>query len=723
MKRHIFITILTLLAAAFCAVGVYAAPQKAAGGIMFSYTDPNAGAVAWAGEFNAWNVSASPLVKGTNGVWSVVIALPPGDHEYKFVVDGTWITDPENPVTHGDFGNSVVSVGKDGDLTLMRATSNTAYSPKIFMGGRVIGTYQSIRNDETKRFELRRPDMDIDFGFDIRMSEALSAHILTNIRSETEDVEFFRTRLNFDRGSLSLLRPHLNLFAYDNESAGTWDDPMHLVGDVGIYSHAYGFERQGFRLSSDLWGLRSEFHYSDNFRPGGTSYPGLGDAVQFTASLLGVVDSLRTVRSGTQFVLAPGQVTKVHKVNVSDNNEDMFAVRLRRDLRKGFTLGVLGRTDRGFDLGSTVFARPTRPLAIERVYGDFEKEWFAAGAELAAELPHRFGAFAEFLHGRERMNFISGASDQFEVTAADSTGVKGLQHTGFTDLRGHHFELDRSNRVRVGGTWSEAHEDIMVRAEVEHQTHDYEIEQPGLSSAMTAWRLQWDRNWRYYVSREATTRLDLEFINFDYAANTPWNYQLWFPTGNFWLEHGEHVVGFDRLLMLGGNDVVRVRPAVKVPIKELDRRIGHVQLSDFTFNYDGTFNSTGIDRRPRYIESLFRFRVNLTPQVRVSTDTRWAKYDDRALGLARGYVSHFGELAYQFAPGVRVALGLGVDPVVLDTRTNEFAPIGRDAFLFERGANAINAETDYFGLGAQIDAAERALHAQRRVQIRAHVTF
>ena len=79
-----------------------AAPQNVSGGVRFTYLDPAAGSVNWAGAFNNWSTSATPLAKGSDGIWSVDVALPAGSHEYKLVINGSqWIGDPENPMTSG----------------------------------------------------------------------------------------------------------------------------------------------------------------------------------------------------------------------------------------------------------------------------------------------------------------------------------------------------------------------------------------------------------------------------------------------------------------------------------------------------------------------------------------------------------------------------------------------------------------------------------------------
>jgi len=90
------------------------APEKVRGGVLFSYSNPSAGKVAVAGSFNNWSQDANVMRKNAAGIWSAVLPLGSGEHQYKFVVDGNWITDPSNSkiVTDPDGNeNSVVSGG------------------------------------------------------------------------------------------------------------------------------------------------------------------------------------------------------------------------------------------------------------------------------------------------------------------------------------------------------------------------------------------------------------------------------------------------------------------------------------------------------------------------------------------------------------------------------------------------------------------------------------
>jgi 1,4-alpha-glucan branching enzyme len=63
--------------------------------VEFSCHAPKAKAVFVAGTFNDWKPDAEPLHHHPpNGKWTVMLSLPPGHHEFKFVVDGQWCCEP-----------------------------------------------------------------------------------------------------------------------------------------------------------------------------------------------------------------------------------------------------------------------------------------------------------------------------------------------------------------------------------------------------------------------------------------------------------------------------------------------------------------------------------------------------------------------------------------------------------------------------------------------------
>jgi 1,4-alpha-glucan branching enzyme len=81
--------------------------------VVLEFVSPTAREVRVAGEFNDWRPESTPLIKSKDGEWVVRLMLRAGEYEYRLVVDGRWIENPEadqrtaNP--HGGF-NSVLRV-------------------------------------------------------------------------------------------------------------------------------------------------------------------------------------------------------------------------------------------------------------------------------------------------------------------------------------------------------------------------------------------------------------------------------------------------------------------------------------------------------------------------------------------------------------------------------------------------------------------------------------
>ena len=85
--------------------------------VTFTY-EGSASKVLLAGSFNGWS-GVSMTKNGTT--FTYTYDLEPGMHEYKFVVDGNWISDPSNPNVTGTDGNSYIVISGSGST----ATGNT----------------------------------------------------------------------------------------------------------------------------------------------------------------------------------------------------------------------------------------------------------------------------------------------------------------------------------------------------------------------------------------------------------------------------------------------------------------------------------------------------------------------------------------------------------------------------------------------------------------------
>lgn len=68
--------------------------QEGPAATKFACLAPAARAVFLVGTFNGWDAKATPMIKDAEGNWEVAVALPPGRHEFKFVVDGALCCEP-----------------------------------------------------------------------------------------------------------------------------------------------------------------------------------------------------------------------------------------------------------------------------------------------------------------------------------------------------------------------------------------------------------------------------------------------------------------------------------------------------------------------------------------------------------------------------------------------------------------------------------------------------
>lgn len=96
-------------------------PARSSGGVRFRYYNPRASRACVAGGFNDWRAGACEMHRHPWGVWEAVVPLGEGVHEYKFIVDDTWVRDPCNPCVvlngHGTV-NSIIEVRPDGEVRM-----------------------------------------------------------------------------------------------------------------------------------------------------------------------------------------------------------------------------------------------------------------------------------------------------------------------------------------------------------------------------------------------------------------------------------------------------------------------------------------------------------------------------------------------------------------------------------------------------------------------------
>lgn len=85
--------------------------------VQFVLSDSAATSVSVIGDFNGWLPSAAPMRRVERGqAWAAVVLVPPGRHEYAFLVNGTrWVADPRAPRA------ADVDFGKPGSVLMVQA--------------------------------------------------------------------------------------------------------------------------------------------------------------------------------------------------------------------------------------------------------------------------------------------------------------------------------------------------------------------------------------------------------------------------------------------------------------------------------------------------------------------------------------------------------------------------------------------------------------------------
>jgi 1,4-alpha-glucan branching enzyme len=121
-QAPLWCALVAAIACTACTPGVQAptlAPVTTSDGVRFSLVHRDAKSVALAGTFNQWSIASHVLWRdATSHVWRLVVPLPPGEHLFMFVIDGSeWLTPPlADDFVNDGFGsrNGVVVVQSTG---------------------------------------------------------------------------------------------------------------------------------------------------------------------------------------------------------------------------------------------------------------------------------------------------------------------------------------------------------------------------------------------------------------------------------------------------------------------------------------------------------------------------------------------------------------------------------------------------------------------------------
>ena len=271
IKRGLFI-FMTMVYVAYGAVSVDG------GRVVFTLENPSAKAVFIAGSFNDWSESANPMESDGEGNWSATLDLPAGRYEYKFVVDGVYIEDPDNPESSPDpYGgsNSVLEIGENGRIVSAKAkseqrTSNTSANSRVYIGGRYVGIAESRWNrDGDRRFRLGKPRHRMEAYLRVKISDDVAAWGSMNVDTRDAD-RIYEAPLSLDSAAIDLAARDFDGQVYYNRAAGGLGDPMKILGPSDIAGAPgqgvpFGLGTGGIRASGSILGIELSGLYCDRF--------------------------------------------------------------------------------------------------------------------------------------------------------------------------------------------------------------------------------------------------------------------------------------------------------------------------------------------------------------------------------------------------------------------------------------------------------------------------
>jgi hypothetical protein len=717
-----------------------AQPASDAGVVRFVYPDTLVQSVSLGGDFNGWSPTATPLDR-EGPVWVTRVFLDPGTYEYKFMVDGEWHTDRANPEV-SPAGNSVVRVGGDGEVLPPRPSPVGAGTSGVEPGAgggaigwslRYVGLVTSRRDRDLDRYELVDPLHDIDLRLDARLTPELSGWFLTHVDNRGDGASSRRLALRYDRSLIEWRPGRSSLRLFDNVGVTTFDDPGALVGHIGIYDDEFGYLQRGVGWRQRILGAPLELLYSDDTEPRLARLP------------LPPFPDL----SGAPAAALAGDRVRGYVSSPDHTNADLLAMRARGGTgERGAGIGV--RIDRGRSQGllSEINVTQIAPDTLTGTGRLFTTTETSRSWQLDARYRWRDVRIqAEYLGGDREAVAHQAAPVRLPPPTLDPASRIGEPAAVNT-----RFHLDTSHRAVVRLSLPHPHGPLespwsvrpgtgrLVGGELayDYEEHDYDGLVTGTPFLIRRHTGRGGVEGHRFGIR---ARFDAEQHWFRYPSAAVWDTQFWFRRQNFWLD--EDTASLERLTLLGMSKASVLRAHAARSLWERHGLLGELHA---------TYAAPGFDAAPRYVEGILRLTLPLPSKLELRTHSRLSVYRRfessdpgviAALGPGehfeagllppnatldashsyRAFSNHFVELVYAITARSDIALGFGVDPIVIYEVTNEYEPIGWDEFLFAAGASPRAALEDPAGLGPRLENADRALERERRLSLEARLRF
>jgi len=674
-------------------------------GIEFSYEAPNAQSVFVAGSLNDWNTTKNPLTKGENGIWKTTLKLSSGKYSYKFVVDGNWFFDQDNPNIEDDgYGgtNSLVEIDSDGKLVKVKTQNlsgvKSTFNPKVYFHCRYYAQNIFDKNDH-ERYYLDKPEHDLNLGIKIKFNNDFEGYTVLNINNNAEGSDMWKTHLNYKRTYLKLKTNYFSINAFDDYGTITSDDPLHIIGDEGKYHYDFGNGFRGVYVESS----QKLFNVISDRIP-----------LEINAEIL-FADELGDAERDDEF----GRLKLKYPILNKKNNElflscgsSIFNSNYRFD--EAYDLVELDGTDWGEFPQTARYTGKHQSYEIDLL---LEKHF----------LQDRWQDEMNFQGLFEFYNFKNLNEFQLfeEHQELDSLIVKDSYEwmNGKKILLGTNIEFPKALNFSLNYDHSFLEFNYYVPTDSIENTKIPYID-PNFEKAEIS-RNRYDLLGEFSLGNFESS-LQLQYWTIDFPDSlVGWEdyYEFLERTdgnGRWFQEYSEvpfekyTLIGYEKGLLWKSNLAFRNK-IIKFP---------------FEFRLKNTFAHYDFKKVPKYIKNIVIFKLDISPKWTLYSNTRIPFYNDDVLGLKTDFkenedvfYANYSEIMYHLSDNIRLSLGWGVNPRTLNSVTDEFYEGGREEFLEQADDFVDYIETTYRGLGEKIRNAEIQLKQEQRITLEAVVTF
>jgi hypothetical protein len=657
--------------------------------VFFALVAPGAKEVYLVGDFNNWNATVEKMRK-TGDRFEISLFLVEGSYRYKFVVDGRYIVDPENP---GDpsRGSPLVLVEKPAGMVLLTSLpEEEKAAPALAPWARYVGQYR-WNSPEDDGFADRNV---FNLGFDIAREKLRGQAVLK--WSDADWERYVDTGgVVLDWGFVGTDVGGLALDAFtDTRAAWTSLDPTRLVGDVGVFDYNAGYRRNGFA---------ADYRFADAFHVRGLYADDMGK--------LSVDQPVIPVAGLT--AASSGADTTAYAVDHNPADSDVLGLEVFIDA-KDFQCGIVSRRNIGRFPGTMAdvsFADSTARVYDTRQDTDATFYWLRVSKLFDTGVTIGYGRGNAEINQLTQESQSLYAAGELAATQASSPFDARLE---FETSERFYAALDRTAGRASGRAWWD------------RVTFDFDgtVFQP---SEATVDRVNFDFDW---TDADWTAGLRLRYTDPDYGK-TPQELLVDSPALNMWLDWRDKfgvadIVGigddpYTDLVASGtwypgrsaaGADSIPYLPRTWPDVARWKPPFARLELGTTTHRF---FDGMRYNRARLTLAYVFRGRVY------AMTDGRAARYDVEAWGDAEIYLSGYVEAGYLHR-WFNVNLGWGFDPVVFDPVVSDYMDIGRTRWLRQSLESGVTRD-GAAATGAGLLSLEKQLQAVQTIKLELVVYF